>query len=77
MTDDNGREWWTIAQVAAYLGVKEASARGQASRWGITRAHVTGASGRAEARYDAAEIREAHAARPGRGARTDRRPRQG
>lgn len=74
MTDDNGREWWTIDQVSDHLGVKPSSARGQMARWRITRMHVTGASGRAEARYDAAEVRERHANRPGRGARTDLNP---
>lgn len=69
---DRPRERWTIAQVAEYLGIKPASARGQLSRWGITAAtYEIGDSGRPEARFDADQVQAAYAHRPGRGARTD------
>lgn len=63
---------WTIAEVAAYLGVKPGSARGTLSRWGVRAVdhHVDG-NGRAHSLYNPDEVRAAHAARPGRGARTD------
>ncbi|MBQ0974575.1 hypothetical protein KBZ00_26105 [Streptomyces sp. RK31] len=66
-------ETWDVQQVADYLGINPASVRRQMSRWGIQRAG-TGASqaGRMTALYNAAKVRAAHAARPGRGARTDR-----
>ncbi|MFG3048155.1 hypothetical protein ACGFZR_24885 [Streptomyces sp. NPDC048241] len=63
---------WTIAEVAAHLGIKPSSARGTLSRWGVRAAdrRIDGA-GRAHALYDPNQVREAAAARPGRGARTD------
>jgi len=67
------RELWSAAQVADHLGLAStASARRTLSRWGVKAAEYAPAtSGRVEARYDAAEVREAHASRPGRGSRTD------
>lgn len=67
-------ELWTIDQVAALLGVKPGSARGTLSRWGVKAVeHRQIPSGRVQAYYDAEEVREAHANRPGQGARTDRK----
>lgn len=67
-----GPELWSVVQVAAYLGVQPGSARGTLSRWGVTAVtYVRGDNGRAEARYDPVQVRQAAAARPGRGARTD------
>ncbi|WP_371793866.1 hypothetical protein OIE91_11410 [Streptomyces albidoflavus] len=65
-------ELWTIEQVAQELGITPSAARGQLSRWGIRRAG-TGSSpaGRITAQYNADEVRNAAARRPGRGARTD------
>lgn len=67
-------ELWTIDDVAAFLGVKAASARGTLSRWGIKahsfRPHPD--SSRAQALYDPHQVRGAYAGRPGQGARTDR-----
>lgn len=68
------RELWTIDQVAEHLGTQPGSARGTLSRWGV-KAHdyqPHPSSGRPQARYDAEEVRAAHASRPGQGARTDR-----
>lgn len=66
------RELWSIAEVAAHLGVAVPSARGQLSRWGVAAVdYQRGDRGRAEGRYDADEVRAAAAARPGKGARTD------
>lgn len=63
---------WDARQVAAYLGIDLDSVRRQMSRWSIRRADVEeSASGRTVALYPAAAVRETHAARPGRGARTD------
>lgn len=64
---------WTIAEVAAHLGVKPSSARGTLSRWGVraVRREIDD-HGRAHSLYDPDEIRAAHTNRPGRGARTDR-----
>ena len=71
MTD---RELWTIDQAAEHLGVKPSSARGTLSRWGVAAIeHRQIPGGRVKAYYDAAEVREAYANRPGRGARTDRK----
>ncbi|MGW0014738.1 hypothetical protein ACWDVX_33925 [Streptomyces tendae] len=70
MTD----ELWTIEDVAAHLGIKPSSARGALSRMGV-RAHSFRPhpdSNRAQALYDPQQVREAHAHRPGQGARTDR-----
>jgi predicted transcriptional regulator of viral defense system len=67
-------ELWTIEDVAAYLGVKPSSARGALSRMRV-RAHTFRPhhdSNRAQALYDAQQVRAAHAGRPGQGARTDR-----
>ncbi|MET8694667.1 hypothetical protein ABZV65_19240 [Streptomyces bauhiniae] len=63
---------WTIAEVAAHLGIKPGSARGTLSRWKVRAVdrQIDG-HGRAHALYDPEEVREAAAARPGRGARTD------
>ncbi|WP_203607040.1 hypothetical protein [Streptomyces sp. SID11385] len=68
MTD----ELWTIEQVSAYLGIKPSSARGLLSRWGVARTTTgTSSAGRLCSLYPAADVREAAARRPGRGARTD------
>lgn len=69
------RELWSAEQVGAAIGASSAdSARRTLSRWGVKavdyRPHPT--SGRTQALYDAAQVRTAHATRPGRGARTDR-----
>lgn len=65
---------WAIDQVAAFLGVKPGSARGTLSRWGVKAVeHRQIPGGRVQAYYDSDEVRAAHAARPGRGARTDRK----
>ncbi|MFJ4988751.1 hypothetical protein ACIP9H_33745 [Streptomyces sp. NPDC088732] len=69
MSTDSER--WDIGQVAAYLGIKVPSAHGQLSRMGIKRIGVDDTGPRIRALYDADEVRAAHAARPGRGARTD------
>jgi hypothetical protein len=67
-----GIEVWSIRQTAEYLGVTADSARRQLSRWGIQRASTgTSEAGRITALYPADDIRAAHEARPGRGARTD------
>lgn len=67
-------ELWSINEVAAYLGIKPASARGTLSRWGVRAVrHELGPSGRPEGRFSAVEVRAAAASRPGRGARTDQR----
>ncbi|MYR45057.1 hypothetical protein [Streptomyces sp. SID5910] len=65
---------WTIAEVAAHLGVKPGSARGTLSRWGVRAVdHRIDDHGRAHSLYDPDEVRAAHADRPGRGTRTDLR----
>lgn len=66
-------ERWTIAEVTAYLGAASTgSARRTLSRWGVTAvARQPGRGG--QSLYDPEEVRQAQAARPGRGARTDRR----
>ncbi|MGW0347551.1 hypothetical protein ACWDX8_13215 [Streptomyces anthocyanicus] len=65
-------EAWDVQQVATFLGIRPDSVRRQMSRWDIPRAG-TGESqaGRVTALYNAAQVRAAHAARPGRGTRTD------
>lgn len=65
-------EVWDGQQVADYLGISLDSVRRQMSRWDIQRVG-TGESeaGRVTALHSAARVRAAHAARPGRGARTD------
>lgn len=68
-------ELWTIDDVATYLRVKPGSARGTLSRWGV-KAHDYQPhpdSKRPQARFDAAEVKQAEAARPrrARSARAD------
>lgn len=68
-------ELWTIDQVAAYLRVQPGSARGALSRWGV-KAHDYQPhpdSGRPQARFDAAKVKQAEAERPrrARSARAD------
>ncbi len=66
-------EAWDVQQVADYLGIRPDSVRRQMSRWGIQRmGSGQSQAGRMTALYNAAKVRTAHAARPGRGARTDR-----
>jgi hypothetical protein len=67
-------ELWTIDQVAAFLGVKPGSARGTLSRWEVraVRREIDD-RGRAHSLFDPAEVRAAQAARPGQGARSDRK----
>lgn len=63
---------WTIAEVAAHLGIQPSSARGTLSRWGVRAVERRiDDHGRAHSLYDSDEVKAAHAARPGRGARTD------
>jgi hypothetical protein len=64
-------ELWTIATVAEHIGATTTgSARKTLSRWGVKAVgREAGRSG--ESLYDAEQVRTAHAARPGRGARTD------
>jgi hypothetical protein len=65
-------ELWSITEVAAHLGVKPASARGQLSRWGVRAvSYERGATDRPEARYSVEQVKDAAANRPGRGHRTD------
>ena len=67
-------ELWTIAQVADYLdAASTGSARKTLHRWGV---HAIGRPpGRAGASlYNPEQVRTARAGRPGRGARTDKRP---
>lgn len=65
-------ELWDIPTVAAHLGVKLSSARSQLTRWQLrATSYRMGPGGRPIALYDAAEVREAAAKRPGRGSRTD------
>lgn len=72
MSERTGGDLWTIAQVAAHLGVKPASARGTLSRWGVKAVERrVDDHGRAHSLYDPDEVKAAHATRPGRGARTD------
>ena len=73
VADERPPDLWTIDDVAAYLGIKPTSASGALSRMGVRahsfRPHPT--SHRAQALYDPEQVKAAHAARPGRGARTD------
>lgn len=64
-------ELWTIATVAEHIGATTTgSARKTLSRWGVKPVgREAGRSG--ESLYDPERVRAAHAARPGRGARTD------
>jgi hypothetical protein len=67
------REIWSAEEVRGFLGASSTgSARRTLSRWGVeAAAYRRGAGGRAEARYDAEEVRAAKAARPGRGVRSN------
>jgi len=75
VADERPPELWTINEVAAYLDIQPSSARGALSRMGVRahsfRPHPT--SHRAQALYNPEQVKAAHAARPGQGARTDRR----
>ena len=64
---------WSIVQVAEFLGAASVkSASRTLSRWGVAAVgYERGASGRPEARFDEQQVRDAKAARPGRGRRTD------
>lgn len=63
-------EQWTVADVAAHLGIGEKSADKQLRRWQIAAvAREPGRGGRNL--YDAAVVRQAADKRPGQGARTD------
>ena len=66
-------ELWTIDEVAVHIGATSTgSARKTLSRWGVAAYdYQPSANGRPQARYEAEEVRGAHQARPGRGARTD------
>lgn len=67
-------ELWNVQEVSEYLKDSGPGAsRKTLSRWGVRATqYVMGPSGRPEARYDATEVRAAHAARPGRGRPTRR-----
>jgi hypothetical protein len=75
----NDTELWLIAQVADHLGYEgpnaNASARRTLSRLGVKAVmhKPTDASPRPQAHYDAAEVRQATAARPGKGVGGGRR----
>lgn len=64
---------WTASEAAEYIGASSTgSARKTLSRWGVeSRGYRASALGRAQAMYDADEVRAAKARRPGRGSRTD------
>jgi hypothetical protein len=64
-------ELWTIATVAEHIGaMTTGSARKTLSRWGVK--PVSREAGQhGQSLYDPEQVRTAHAARPGRGARTD------
>ena len=63
-------ELWTVDDAAAYLGVNVKSADKQLRRWSV--APVSRQPGRGGRNlYDAAAVRAANEARPGRGARSD------
>jgi len=67
-------ETWDINQVAAHLGQTPAAARRTLSRWEVRACGERRLeSGRIGSVYDADQVRAAHAAAPGRGARTDLR----
>ncbi|WNI19981.1 hypothetical protein [Actinacidiphila sp. ITFR-21] len=59
--------WMSTQQVAAHLGIDPGSVRKQMSRWDIDTRYEPGPSGKAEARYSAAQIVARAGARPGRG----------
>lgn len=67
------REVLTAEQVADEIGLSSAAAaRKTLSRWGVQAVRSQpSAAGRLQAVYDAGQVREAMAHRPGRGARTD------
>lgn len=69
------RELWTAEQAAAAIGASTAaSARRTLSRWGVKAVRYDETdSGRLQSLYDAQQVRDAHARRPGRGFRTDKR----
>ena len=89
-TIDSGEFWetvgrhelWSASKVAFKLGYdgpnREASVRKTLSRWGVKAARYQPhhSSGRPQAMYRAQEVRDARAARPGQGARTDKKPAQ-
>ena len=66
-------ELWGIEQVRVFLGAASAkSASRTLSRWGVRAlGYERGESGRPEARFDAQQVRDAKAGRPGRDNRTD------
>jgi hypothetical protein len=59
-------EEWDYPKIAEFLETPSlGSVRKTLSRWGVRPLrYVLGSSGRPEARYDAAAVRAAHAARP-------------
>jgi hypothetical protein len=65
------RELWSAAEAASFMGAATAaSARHTLSRWGVPAVEYRpSASGRVEARYDAAAVRAAKEKAPGRGRR--------
>lgn len=65
------RELWTTAQAAEHCGIKPSTYRDYIHRQGAP-SHVSRQPGRGgQDLYDAAAVREWHAARPRQGARTD------
>lgn len=65
-------ELWTVLEVAAFLGIEPKSADKQLRRWGVV--PVSREPGRAGRNlYRADLVQSLHAARPGQGARTDKR----
>lgn len=64
-------ELWTVQQVADYLGITRDAARKQLSRWGIEAAFRYHERNLLCSLFRSTEVRAAHGARPGRGARTD------
>jgi hypothetical protein len=60
------KQEWDYQQIAEFLGTSSlGSTRKTLSRWGVRPLrYVLGPSGRPEARYNAAAVRAAHAARP-------------
>ena len=71
---DEPTERWTIREVAEVIGAASTgSARRTLSRWGVRAIGRRPGRG-GESEYDADEVRAAHAARPGRGHRSDLDP---
>lgn len=70
------RELWTIQQVAAFLGYHtksaDSSARKTLHRLGVGPKAIRASRGTGGHLYDAQEVRDAHSARLGQGARMDR-----